>query len=111
MARLGTALRDLLQPRDRPQPDAIKTPTDSDWMRDNLECQRWQTSHVVHCLISIVTLGSWLIVWFFVVASNTRERNKIHRRYGVPTESNLPLVLLVGFIGFWLFGAVSIWLR
>jgi len=85
-------------------------PTDSDWMRDNLECQRWQTANVVHCLLTLVTAGVWLFVWFFVIASNTRERNKIHRRYGVPTESNLLMVVFVVFIGIWLYGAVSIWL-
>lgn len=34
---------------------------------------RPSTSHVLHLLLSVVTAGVWLIVWFFVAQNNASQ--------------------------------------
>ncbi|MEJ2610244.1 MAG: zinc-ribbon domain-containing protein [Candidatus Thiodiazotropha sp.] len=36
-----------------------------------------KTSHVLHLLLSIITAGLWLIIWFIVALSNSKENSKI----------------------------------
>ena len=44
------------------------------------ERQRHETSHVLHLLLSVVTVGIWIPVWVLVAVSNTIERGKINRK-------------------------------
>jgi hypothetical protein len=37
----------------------------------------YRPSHVLHLLLSVITAGLWLLVWFFVALSHRNERNKI----------------------------------
>ena len=38
------------------------------------------TSHVLHLILSIVTVGFWIPVWFIVALSNAIENYKIDRK-------------------------------
>ena len=40
---------------------------------------RKKTNHVLHLLLSLVTVGFWIPVWI-LVAINNRTSNAIHRR-------------------------------
>jgi len=40
----------------------------------------YQTSHVLHFLLSLVTVGLWLPVWGLVTLSNGIERRKIDKK-------------------------------
>ena len=42
----------------------------------------YKTSHVLHLLISVFTLGIWVPVWIIVALSNSIERKKIDRALG-----------------------------
>lgn len=40
----------------------------------------YRTSHVLHLLLSILTVGIWVPVWLLVTLSNAIERRKIDYR-------------------------------
>ena len=42
----------------------------------------YKTSHVLHLLLSVFTLGIWVPVWVIVTLSNAIERKKIDRELG-----------------------------
>ena len=42
----------------------------------------YKTSHVLHLLLSVFTLGIWVPVWIIVALSNAIERGKIDRELG-----------------------------
>ena len=52
----------------------------------------YRTSHVLHLLLSILTVGIWVPVWLLVTLSNAIERRKIDYRlrkvYGNRTGTN-----------------------
>jgi hypothetical protein len=39
----------------------------------------YRTAHVLHLLLSVLSAGLWLLIWFFVAISHRNERNKIDR--------------------------------
>ena len=39
-----------------------------------------KTSHVLHLLLSIITVGIWIIIWVLVTISNSSENAKIDRQ-------------------------------
>lgn len=78
-------------------------PTDAQALLHLTELAQHKTNHVLHLLLSLITLGWWVIVWLIAYASTTSDRNKIHRKYGFPTESNvlgIVLTVIVLFISF-----------
>ena len=40
------------------------------------------TSHVLHLILSIVTVGFWIPVWVIVALSNSIENARIDRKVG-----------------------------
>jgi hypothetical protein len=42
--------------------------------------QQYQTSHILHLLLSIISFGLWIPVWLLVALSNGIERGKIDRK-------------------------------
>ena len=40
------------------------------------------TSHVLHLILSIVTVGLWIPVWVIVALSNSIENARIDRKVG-----------------------------
>lgn len=42
-----------------------------------LQSQKKSTSHVLHLILSVITGGLWLIVWFCVAVSNKSHNNRI----------------------------------
>jgi len=46
-----------------------------------------RTNHVLHLILSLVTLGVWVPVWLLVAVSNSIERGKIER---VATDTTYP---------------------
>lgn len=61
------------------------------------ESARYKTNHLLHFFISIFTLSGWLLIWPLISASNTAERNKIYRKYGLSTESNKTAFIILFF--------------
>jgi len=71
---------------------------DDSVIRDSAECERYKTNHILHLLLSIITVGAWTLIWTIISASNTTERNKIHRKYSTQPEGNPAALLLVGIL-------------
>ena len=44
-----------------------------------LLAKRKRTSHVLHLLLSLLTLGLWVPVWLLVALSNANENRKVDR--------------------------------
>ena len=40
------------------------------------------TSHVLHLILSLVTVGLWIPVWIIVALSNSIENRRIDRKVG-----------------------------
>ena len=40
----------------------------------------YQTSHVMHLILSILTIGLWVPIWILCAISNSLERSKIDRK-------------------------------
>lgn len=40
------------------------------------------TSHVLHLILSLITLGFWVPVWIIVTLSNSIENRRIDREVG-----------------------------
>lgn len=45
-----------------------------------LEMRKHKTSHVFHLLMSIITMGFWLIIWALCAMSNGIENAKIDKQ-------------------------------
>lgn len=41
-----------------------------------------KTSHVLHLILSLVTVGLWIPVWIIVTLSNSIENRRIEREVG-----------------------------
>jgi hypothetical protein len=39
-----------------------------------------KTSHLLHLVMSIITLGFWVIIWFIVALSNSMENKSIDQK-------------------------------
>jgi len=77
------------------KPASVKPqPSETQILLAMTESARFKTNHTLHFLISFFTIGLWLIIWFAIAASNTSERNKIYRKYGLTTESNKSAVVV-----------------
>ena len=62
------------------------------------EIDRNKTNHILHVIISVVTLGFWVWVWCAVSADNCIKRNRILKEHKKPLETNTGLVLFVVFL-------------
>jgi hypothetical protein len=60
--------------------DPTGPPHISDTQAAVLLSQKKQTNHVLHLLLSIVTVGAWLIVWLLVANSNNRHNQRIDQQ-------------------------------
>ena len=65
-----------------------------------------KTNHVLHLILTLLTAGVWSWIWLWIASKNITTRNKIKKKVGLPTETNIPKILLVinaigwGFIFF-----------
>lgn len=65
---------------------------------------RHKTNHILHLLLSVLSIGFWLPIWLIISASNANERNKINIQSNLPIESNtagqalIILALIIVFI-------------
>jgi len=73
------------------------------------EMAKHRTSHGLHLLFSIVTLGVWLIFWLAVSVRNADRRNRIAREYGLPAESNIAYKILIIFLILFLVGVYQVY--
>ena len=68
------------------------------------ELDKYRTNHILHLLLTILTGGLWLIVWFIVAQRNHGKRIRIERKLGVATgditktKSIINFVILIIFI-------------
>lgn len=44
-----------------------------------LQYAKTNTNHILHLLLSMITVGFWLIVWFVIANSNARRRVKLEK--------------------------------
>jgi len=44
-----------------------------------LMSQKKKTSHVLHLLVSLITMGLWIPIWLLVAISNNLENSRIDR--------------------------------
>lgn len=42
--------------------------------------EKYKTNHILHLLLSLITAGFWIPVWFLVALSNANERMKARGR-------------------------------
>lgn len=77
-----------------------------DYQLYSTQLSRYSTSHVVHLLLSMLTLGAWTWVWIFKSCMNCSERNKLHKQYGQPIESNWAQAML--FVGAIILGLAAL---
>jgi hypothetical protein len=68
------------------------------------DMERYKTNRVLHAFLSIVTAGLWLLIWLAISIYNTRQRNQIAREYGLPTETNVGVIILIFLIPFSVLG-------
>jgi len=45
-----------------------------------LEMSKKKTNHILHLLLSILTGGLWLIIWFLVGINNSIENSRLDRK-------------------------------
>jgi predicted nucleic acid-binding Zn-ribbon protein len=86
------------------QPATTPPPSDTQRMLAYQELSTHKTNHILHLLLSLFTVGFWLIPWFIVSANNTGERNKIRKKYGLPIESDVAGLIIKLIFGLWLIG-------
>jgi hypothetical protein len=68
--------------------------TDTERLLAYQELATHKTNHILHFLLSLATAGFWIIFWFLISASNTGERNKIRKKYGLPVENDIAGAIL-----------------
>jgi hypothetical protein len=84
----------LRQSRNPSQPP----PSETEKMLAYMEAAKYKTNHVLHLLLSLLTVGGWTIIWFIVAADNTDKRNRIYSKHGLNKEANIGPTLLGLFI-------------
>ena len=42
---------------------------------------KYNTNHILHLILSVITVGFWMPVWVLVTISNAIERGKIRRKF------------------------------
>jgi len=42
--------------------------------------ERYKTNHILHLLLSLITVGLWVPVWVLVAVSNWNERVKVDKK-------------------------------
>lgn len=58
-----------------------------------------KTNHILHLILTLITAGAWSFIWLIVASGTITKRNKIKKKYGLPTETNTPKILLwINFI-------------
>jgi hypothetical protein len=82
----------------RKQPN--QQPSDAQMRFAYADMDRHKTNRFLHTVLSIVTAGLWLVVWLAVSIYNTRRRNQIAREYGLPTETNVSIIILLFLVLF-----------
>jgi len=45
-------------------------------LKAQADLNEYKTNHILHLILSILTAGTWLIVWILVAASNSNKRYK-----------------------------------
>lgn len=45
--------------------------------------QPYQTSHILHLLLTVFTGGLWVVIWIYKGVTNSTKRDEIDARYGV----------------------------
>lgn len=45
-----------------------------------LEMRKKKTSHVFHLLMSVLTMGFWLVIWWLCAMDNAWENSKIDKQ-------------------------------
>lgn len=43
------------------------------------EYEKSETNHILHAIISIFSIGFWLIVWLFIALANGSKRKKLEK--------------------------------
>lgn len=64
---------------------------------------RHKTNHILHVILSVVTLGFWIWGWCIAASGNCDKRNEILKEYGKPLESNTGKKFFLFFIACSLF--------
>ena len=82
------------------QPALEKVETASDKIVALEDMKRYKTNHILHLLLSVVTLGIWVIVWLFITSDNTTRRNIIRKEHNLEQESNAARVFALIFLSF-----------
>ena len=78
--------------------------------------QHYKTNHILHFLLTIFTLGLWVMVWLLMALSNSHQRGKVERQIMQIEEpdrirdGSLFLIVAIIFtsvmVVLWLFGAL-----
>jgi len=75
---------------DQPAPSS----SEAQLMFASAEMEKYRTHHLLHLLLSIVTIGLWFVIWLAVSIRNTHRRNRIRRDYGLPAETHFGYLIL-----------------
>jgi len=62
------------------------------------ELARFKTNHILHLLLSCLTLGIWMFFWMIVASNNITNRNKFREQLGLEKEPNTPAALFFLFV-------------
>ncbi|MFA5920108.1 MAG: hypothetical protein WC856_02305 [Methylococcaceae bacterium] len=72
----------------------MNTTTQEGQMLAHMSASEHQTNHVLHLILTIITFGTWSVVWLLVSAGNITKRNEIKESAFLPTETNIPKIIL-----------------
>jgi len=65
----------------------------------NSELAQHKTNHVLHLIITILSVGLWSFIWIVASASTAEEQNKIRRKYEIKEKFNLAGAILAAWVG------------
>jgi hypothetical protein len=68
--------------------------TNEEQMLGYAAASEFKTNHLLHLIITLVTVGLWSWVWLWISAGNIKKRNEIKKKVGLPTELNIPNIIL-----------------
>jgi hypothetical protein len=67
--------------------DGLKTSIDEKIYAQSLIAEH-KTNHILPLLLSVLTVGVWVVFWMISAMDNCDRRNKIRREYGIDEETN-----------------------
>jgi len=74
----------------------------------NSELAQYKTNHVLHLILTILTVGFWSLCWIFASSSTIQKQNDVRKKYKIKQKFNAPAVTIIVWVAVIVVAAATI---